>query len=144
MPKFFVCFICAFVLSLCAHPLSVLSLRCKNCGLCRKPWRFSMSGSAHAAKHSIISHLTASISSLRSLESSDSSRVLFDLKSLAIQIARFGSCRVSHRVLQGCPRGGDKFTSLFRVLQTLYSKRQSTLSHLKSCNPFGGTPSSTA
>ena len=34
-----------------------------------------------------------------------------------------------HRVLQGRPRGGDNFTSLFQVLQTLHSQRQKSGSH---------------
>ena len=46
--------------------------------------------------------------------------------------------------LRGRPRGGDKFTSLFKCSRPFIQSVKSTFSHLKSCNPIGGTPSSTA
>ena len=45
---------------------------------------------------------------------------------------------------RGRPRGGDNFTSLFKCSRPFIQSVKSTLSHLKSCNPVGGTPSSTA
>ena len=57
------------------------------------------------------------------------------------QTGRNASNQRTQEFLRGRPRGGDNFTSLFQVLQTL--KIQS-FKNLKSCNPVGGTPSSTA
>ena len=44
---------------------------------------------------------------------------------------------------RGCPRGGNNFTSLSRCSRPFLQSAKSTLSHLKSCNFVGGTPSST-
>ena len=51
---------------------------------------------------------------------------------------------LNHRVLQGPHPRGRQLCLTFPVLQTLYESVKSTLSHLKSCNPVGGTPSSAA
>ena len=40
------------------------------------------------------------------------------------EISCISESEKNHRALQGGPRGGDKFTSLFQALQSLYSKRQ--------------------
>ena len=45
---------------------------------------------------------------------------------------------------KGRPRGGDNFTSLSKCSRPFLQSVKSTLSHLKSCNPVGGTLSSTA
>ena len=45
---------------------------------------------------------------------------------------------------RGRPRGGDNFTSFPKCSEPFIQSVKSTLSDLKSCNPVGGTPSSTA
>ena len=45
---------------------------------------------------------------------------------------------------RGRPRGGDNFTSLSKCSRPFIQSVKSTPSDLKSCNPIGGTPSSTA
>ena len=45
---------------------------------------------------------------------------------------------------RGRRRGGDNLTSLSKCSRPFIQSVKSTLSYLKSCNPVGGTPSSTA
>ena len=45
---------------------------------------------------------------------------------------------------RGRPPGGDNFTSFSKCSRPFLQSVKSTLSDLKSCNPVGGTPSSTA
>ena len=62
-----------------------------------------------------------------------------------MSIKRFCGKFVQINRVQGVPpRGRQLYTSLSKCSRPFIQSVKSTLSHLKSCNPVGGTPSGTA